>query len=216
MGLPPFHSSDRVIERNMGGFGYALAPNDFVSRYPFGAMNPASGIIHCCTGNGARTVYYIWENILTFTKGRLQINLLLNRASEWADINSHIPYAGQLDVTVKQPVSLSIRIPEWVEPRETTCTVNTQARSLTWDDRYAQVADLQKDDIVTLRFPIGERSETIDVEKRTYRVLLRGNTCVAIDPPGVDCPLFERDFFRKNTSRWHKVTRFVSDKLIDW
>ena len=67
-----------------------------------------------------------------------------------------------------------------------------------------------------LCFPITETAETIDVEKRTYRVLLRGNTCVAIDPPGVDCPLFERDFYRSTTTRWHKVTRFVADKVLDW
>ena len=105
MQLPPFHTSDQVIEKNIGGFGYSLAPNDFVSRYPYGAHNPALGIIHCCTGNGARTIYYLWENILAFTEGRLQINLLLNRASKWADVDSHIPYTGQVDVTVKQPVA---------------------------------------------------------------------------------------------------------------
>ncbi|MDP6361488.1 MAG: glycoside hydrolase family 127 protein, partial [Planctomycetota bacterium] len=214
--LPPFHVSDRVVERNIGGFGYALAPNDFVSRYPYGAMNPALGIIHCCTGNGSRSIYYIWENVVGVTNGRLQINLLLNHASKWADIDSHIPYAGQVDVTVKRQTNLSVRIPEWVTPHETTCTVNTQPRGLTWDGRYANIGQVQKDDIATLHFPIGECGETIDVEKRTYRLLLRGNTCVAIDPPGADCPLFERDYYRTNTTRRHKVTRFVSDQLIEW
>jgi len=216
MQLPPFHNSDQAIEKNIGGFGYSLAPNDFVSRYPYGAHNPALGIIHCCTGNGARTIYYLWENILAFTEGRLQINLLLNRASKWADVDSHIPYTGQVDVTVKQPLQLSMRIPEWVTPEQATCTVNAQPRSLGWKGRYAQIGDVEKGDVVILCFPITETAETIDVEKRTYRVLLRGNTCVAIDPPGVDCPLFERDFYRSTTTRWHKVTRFVADKVLDW
>ena len=63
-----------------------------------------------------------------------------------------------------------------------------------WEGQYAQVGDIEKEDVVTLCFPIGEHAETIDIEKRTYRVLSRGNTCVVIDPPGVDCPLFEANF----------------------
>lgn len=216
MELPPYHTAERVVERNIGGFGYAIRPDDFVSRFPYDAINPVSGIIHCCTGNAARTVYYIWENVITFKGGDLRINLLFNRASQWADIDSHIPYTGQVDIKVKQPVKLSIRIPEWVSEEEVTCTVNEQDRKVTWDGRYALLGNVQAKDIVTLRFPISERRDYIRVEKRTYRVLLRGNTCVGIDPPGVDCPLFQREYYRRDNTRWHKVTRFVGEKSIEW
>jgi hypothetical protein len=44
------------------------------------------------------------------------VNLLLNRASAWADLDSYIPYEGRVDVRVKRDCELAVRIPEWVKP----------------------------------------------------------------------------------------------------
>ena len=44
------------------------------------------------------------------------MNLLLNRASKWADVYSYIPYEGRVDLRFKQPCeSVLVRAPEWVE-----------------------------------------------------------------------------------------------------
>jgi len=168
--------------------------------------------MHCCIGNATRAIYYIWESILNFDSGRLSIDLLMNRASTWADINSHLPYNGRVDVSVKQPVELSVRIPEWVRPDEVTCSLSGQSKEISWDGRCANIGKAQADDTVTLEFPITERAEWIHVEKRTYRALMRGSTCVAIDPPGGNCPLFQREHLRENATRWRQRTRFVPDE----
>ncbi|GAH86606.1 unnamed protein product, partial [marine sediment metagenome] len=48
-----------VIERNRGAFaGWAL-PNAWMGAQ----AHFRKGIMHCCTGNGARAIYYIWEHI---------------------------------------------------------------------------------------------------------------------------------------------------------
>ncbi|MDP7399318.1 MAG: hypothetical protein QF541_20790 [Lentisphaeria bacterium] len=73
-------------------------------------------------------------------------------------------------------------------------TLALQARGFVWEGPNAQAGDIEKEDVVTLCFPVGEHTETIDIEKRTYRVLPRGNTCAVIDSPGVGCPLFEANF----------------------
>ena len=210
--IPDYATDERALERNVGAFGGALMPNDFY----YGNSWDGAGIVHCCTGNCARAIYYVWENILNFEDDRLKINLLLNRASEWADVESHIPYRGQVDVKVKKPLALSVRIPEWVQPEETRCTVNDKARNLDWDGRYAKVGNVKERDVVTFAFPIRERTETINVQKRPYRILLRGNTCVAIDPPGEISPLFQREYLRSDATRWKKKEHFVSGRTIDW
>ena len=214
--LPAYHTNERVAERNIGAFGSEMAPNDFLPEFPHDCRSQTSSLIHCCTGNATRTIYYAWENILTHENGRLRINLLLNRASDWADVDSRIPYEGQVNVKVKQPVDLSVRIPEWVKPNETKCKVNDKNHDVRFNGRYAQMGKVQADDIITLTFPISERSDWINIEKRTYRILRRGNTCVAIDPPGINCPLFQREYYRENITRWKKVSRFVTDKSIEW
>ena len=216
MEIPPYHSTDRVVERNTGAFVSTLGPNDLL---PGGFLYMGSyldGIAHCCTGNATRSIYYVWENVIAHDAGKLRVNLALNRGSRWADVNSHLPYAGQIDVSVKEPVELSVRIPEWVNQEQVTCTVNGEAQKVTWDGRYARVGKVKEKDVVTLSFPISERCEHISIEKRSYRIVLRGNTCVAIDPPGVNVPLFQRDHYRSDTTRWHKVTRFVGKNEIEW
>ena len=102
---PVVKCCDRVPERNVGAFAGWPTANDW-----------GWGIMHCCTGNATRTLFYIWEHILTYQQGQLHVNLLLNRASPWADVDSHIPYAGRVDVKIKQSVELFIRIPEWTTP----------------------------------------------------------------------------------------------------
>jgi hypothetical protein len=81
----PNETDDRVAERNLGAFAGWSSGSDWVTQ---------GGIMHCCTGNGARSLYYIWEHILDYHDGRLRVNLLLNRASPWADIESYITKAG--------------------------------------------------------------------------------------------------------------------------
>ena len=193
--LPPYHETDGAIRRNVGGFGGWLAPNDWLPDYPHHCQYRDPGVMHCCTGNGTRAIYYLWEHALRCEADHLRVHLLMNRVSEWADVHSHVPYEGRVDVDVKRPVSVSIRLPEWVQGEEVTCAVDDQPRRFEVEGRYALIGQVAAGATATLRFPIPQRDELIDVEKRTYRILLRGSTCVAIDPPGANVPLFRRDHY---------------------
>ena len=185
---PMYQTNDRVIERNVGNFaGWPLA-NDW-----------GVEIQHCCTGNASRTIYFIWDHILGYSSGKLRVDLLLNRASPWADIDSHIPYTGRVDIRVKTPCDLSVRIPEWVSPSETRCEVSGTARETGFNGRYANVGAVKPGDVVTLTFPISERTEEVWIEKRRYTVVIKGNEVVRIDPPGSVCPIYQREHYRNNT-----------------
>ena len=172
--------------------------------------------MHCCTGNGTRAIYYLWEHALRCEADHLRVHLVMNRVSEWADVHSHVPYEGRVDVDVKRPVSVSIRLPEWVQGEEVTCAVDGQPRRFEVEGRYALIGQVAAGATATLRFPIPQRDELIDVEKRTYRILLRGSTCVAIDPPGANVPLFRRDHYLAGRTRWRTVERFVADRTVRW
>jgi hypothetical protein len=47
-----------------------------------------------------------------------------------------------------------------------------------------------------------------------YTLVVRGDTVVAIDPPGKTGPLYLRDTYRKGDTRRRKVTRFVFQEEI--
>ena len=202
-----YQTTDKAAERCLGAFAGWPSANDWY-------VGQGSGIMHCCTGNGTRALYYVWENILHYDNGKLRVNLLLNRASQWADVDSHIPYSGQVDVRIKQKLDLSIRIPEWVTPAQTRVQVNGQDRAPGWSGRYAQVGTVQENDTVAMTFPIEERTDRAWIEKELYTLVRKGNEIVWIDPPGRYWPLFLRDHYRENATRWRKIERYVADKPI--
>jgi len=206
---PEFVSTDRVIDRNVGAFSGWPSANDFIQGQGWTVM-------HCCTGNGTRAVYYVWEKILTHEKGKLRVNLLLNRASRWADVHSHIPYRGRVDVQVKQDLDLEIRLAEWVKPEEARCTVNGAPRHLRFDGRYAQVGRVNAGQEVTLEFPIRERTDRVIIEKQRYTLIRRGNDVVWIDPPGKNRPLYQRGHYRGGETLWKSARRFVPAAEIPW
>jgi hypothetical protein len=206
---PEYGTTDRVMERAVGSFSGWPSANDFVQGHGW-------SIMHCCTGNAARAVYYVWEKILMYDQGTLTVNLLLNRASRWADVLSHIPYRGQVDVLVKEDLNLEMRLAEWVEPGEAGCTVDGTPRALTFEGRYAQVGPVLAGQTVTLTFPIPERTDRVIIEKRPYTLIRRGNEVVAIDPPGKNCPLYQRGHYRGGETLWKTSRRFVPDAEIPW
>ena len=202
-------TTERVPERNVGAFAGWPTVNDFFSGH-------GTGIMHCCTGNGTRALYYVWEHALTFKEGELCVNLLLNRPSRWADVHSYIPYEGQVDVHLKRPCTLKIRIPEWVTADQVDCLVDGLPRRVDWSGRYAGLGDVLPGQVVRMTFPIQERVNEVDVEKRRYVLVLKGNTIVHVDPPGRFCPFYQRDAYRDAAVRWKKATRFVAAEEIYW
>jgi hypothetical protein len=208
-------SADRAVERSIGGFAGFGRVNEFVSGHQ-GRIVPGLGIMHCCTGNGARALYYAWDNIVHHQDGRLRVNLLLNRASPWADVDSYIPYTGRVDVKVKQPVNLALRIPEWSKPDEVQVAVNAEARRVSWEGRYAQVGDVRPGEVATMTFPLPRRTDTIFIEKERYHLLRKGNDVIEVDPPGRYGPLYQRAHYHADSTRWRQMERFVSNEQLHW
>jgi hypothetical protein len=208
--IPYNATAERVTARNIGAFAGWPSGNEWVHHI---------GIQHCCTGNGSRTIYYAWEKILKYQDGVLRVNLLLNRASTWADVYSRIPYEGQVDLKIKRPCKrLLIRMPEYVKAKNGSvqCSVNDKARAFTWEGRRIGLEAAQTGDRISVKFPISERTMKDRMGGVDYTLTVKGNTVVAIDPPGKNAPLFQRAHLRQNKTLWRTVNRFVSNERIDW
>jgi len=171
------------------------------------------GIMHCCLGNASRALYAAWRYALEFKSGVLRVNLLLNRASPWADLDSYIPYSGRVDIRLKQACQLLVRVPEWASPPEAACEVNGHPRSLKWSGRYANVGQVEAGDLVTVSFPIGERTVSENIGGQTYTLIIRGNDVVSIQPQGTNCPFYQRARYRTGRVRWRTVARCVAAQL---
>ena len=203
-------TGDKVPEKSIGAWAAGAAANAW----------GAPLIAHCCTGNAARAVYYVWEHMVDHEDDELRVNLLLNRASRWADVFSYIPYEGRVDLKMKESCrSVKVRAPEWVETQspQLVCKVNGSPRSLHWNGRYMELGAAKPGDVVSMTFPISERTVKEKIGPETYTLAWKGNTVVSIDPAGKDGPFYQgREKYRKEEVQWRKVKRFVPEDEIVW
>jgi hypothetical protein len=210
-------SADHPAERSLGAFlGYTTG-NDY-GIMGGGVMAP-TGIAGCCNGNGARTIYYVWQRMVDYEARQLRVNLLLNRASAWADVHSFIPYEGRVDLKVKTLCdAVRIRMPEWIPSGSgaVSCQVNGAARAIAWQERYVNVGEAKPKDKVTMRFPLPQHTVKERVGDADYVLTLKGNTVVEVEPQGRFSPLYQRAGYRTGEVAWREVERFVSDERIAW
>ncbi len=211
------YTTDRVLERTLGSFSGWPSANDWVGRASYHEKSRKEfTIMNCCSSNGMRALYYVWRNILDYEAGKLRVNLLLNRASRWADVDSYIPYEGRVEVKMKQGAEVEVRIPEWAPLDQVECEVDGKARKLAFEGRYALVGKAEKGQTVALQFPIRERTDKVSLQGSEYTIVRRGNDVVWIDPPGKYFPSYQRGHYRKGEPLYRKVTRFVSDEDFGW
>ena len=207
-------TTDNVVQRNLGSWPTSSYPNDW---YDFnGAVLHTNGFVHGDTPNVTRALYMVWNKIVTYDAGILKVNLLMNRASTWADVNSYIPYEGRVDIKIKEPVTLMVRMPEWVTLKDVVVQLNENPRLIDWKDRYVYIGTVSPNDVVTLLFPILEETGEVVIEKRKYTLTRRGSEVVDIYPRGNYYPYYQRSHYRSGKTRWLNVDRFVSNKIINW
>jgi hypothetical protein len=208
-------TDDHVAQRNLGAFSGWAGGNEWWVGYE----KTDNLLMHCCTSNCTRALFFLWNRIVKFNDGQLKVNMLLNRASPWADVYSFIPYQGRVEIKIKLPCSgVLVHAPEWIPTGSSDIKINVdnEPRSFTWEGRYLSLGKVNSNQRIALTCPISEKTVTEKMGRDTYTLLVRGNTVVAIDPPGQLCPLFQREYLRDDNPRWRKVHRFVAAKTIDY
>ena len=214
-GRPGEICTDNVLDRMLGNFAGSLMPTYLVPRL----------FIGCCIGNGGRGLAHAWEGILEGQGDQVQVNLLLNRASKWADVDSYLPYEGKVVIRNKTAKHVSVRIPAWVDRSKLKAGVNGTDRSLSWVGAYVVFDGMKPGDKLQLDFPIKEETVKLTAQTKvgeftTYTITFRGNTVVDISPrnesPGV-YPIYLRDHMKtaKKAPMKTKI-RFAPDKTFRW
>jgi hypothetical protein len=190
----------------------------------------------CCNTNMPTGMYKAWASIIRPLGSGVQVNLLLNRASEWADLESWLPYEGRFVLRNKTAKKAYIRIPKWVDKKALRCHVNDKLVSAPhFLNAYLLIEDLKPRDVVTVEFPVPETTERYREMsyKQEYTCQFRGSTLVDISPQGdrpartVDLsddgdrfpvmkgyPIYQRDHFKAKKAPSVKKQQFVSQILI--
>ena len=69
------------------------------------------------------------------------MELLLNRASQWLDVDSYLPVEGKVVLRIKDAPRLAVRMPAWSNPPDVQVSVGDRSLSIggfgiTWNRRF--------------------------------------------------------------------------------
>jgi hypothetical protein len=212
-GHPGQICTENVLDRCLGIFASYLGPTSSSGR-----------VMQCCNSNASRGLAYAWDGILECSGDEAQVNLLLNRASPWLDVDSYLPYEGKVVMRNKTARRIAVRIPAWVDRGELSCSVNGKRRRHSWVGSYHVFDDLRPADRIELHFPV--RQETIHrtagrgtKAETVYTITMRGNTVVDISPRDTSprvYPMYLRDHIRAVETPTKTVQRFVAKGFPRW
>jgi len=196
-----------IIERSVGSFLGWMRFNEglAVEESPEGSKLFDHSIMHCCTGNGARLLFYLWDAMLESDGKRVQINMFINRASELVDITSYLPVEGKVVFRFKGAETALIRVPQWCDAGDLSVEINGSPASFESEGRYIQLVYLKEHDEAIVRFPIPERSVFKVIGEMPYKLKLRGTNVVGLSPKGTACPLYEKQPNGETHMRAHFV-----------
>jgi hypothetical protein len=226
-------TAEHVVERSAGIF---LSDSTHPTLIPEHSMM----LTVCCTGNCTPAMYCAWESIVRCVKGAAQINLLLNRASPWLDVDSYLPYEGKLVIHNKTARKLSVRIPDWVDVPSVRCLINKRTAMPVQVGRYLVFESIPTRAEITLTFPIIATTETYSMawkqsdfwqectdpgsswkgagEAQQYVCRFRGNTLIDVTPrdEGLGYPLYRREHMQRTNAPMRSVERYIPPVLPRW
>ena len=196
-------ATENVIERSIGCFVGAGTPS---------AVKPVVGA-GCCTGNGSLALHRAWEGSMRYADGLVTVNLLWNRASPWADMNSWLPYDGRVQIANKVAEAIAVRVPGWAGLEKTSLLVDGSQTSPRRVGRYLVVEGLRPGQLVELRFDVPEQRADYILHGCPYSLAFRGSTVVDVSPRDespLSYPLYRREEMKAGGAPMKKVERFAA------
>ena len=206
---------DDAMDRAVGIFASYLGPTSA----------RAERTMQCCTANAARGLYYAWESIVRCQGEEAQVNLLLNRASPWLDLESHLPYEGRVVIRNKAARRIAVRIPAYVDRRKLECLRGGAQQRLSVTGGYQVFEGVKPGAVLELRFPLRDQTyvRTANAHKpdaeATYTLVLRANTLLDISPRDESLrnyPLYQRNHLRAAVAPTRAVRRSVVAQVVRW
>ena len=149
-------------------------------------LNKVRALQNCCGPSGPKAVHLAWQHASRVQGATLRINLLLDRALPEAQVKAFEPWEGKIEVSLRAPLAVAMRVPGFATGTEVRASVNGAAVGLRLEAGYAITPTLAAGDEVAFTYPLPEREETIHIgnagrQQYEYRVTWKGSTVVRIE-----------------------------------
>lgn len=203
-------------DRMLGVFHSSSLPNHL----------PGGGVMGCCTGNAPQALYFAWDGALRWQGESATVNLLVNRASPVADVDSFLPYQGKVVIRNKTARRLFVRLPSWVDRSQLKVLVGSKQHEPALAGNYLLIDGVVPSDQVLVTFPVPESRATYTAHHRVWRkekdytFVFRGSTVVDVEPKETgrtNIPIFDRKNMRQGEVPMRQVVRNVQDReALGW
>ncbi|XEC96152.1 hypothetical protein AB6A23_06210 [Paenibacillus tarimensis] len=197
--IPGWLSYENVAQRTRGAFAGYSAPNDFCCNTT-GGRGHTNDLQICCLGAGTRGLFLGWKNTVTENNGTVSVNFLLNRGSQWLDVESHLPHEGRVDLRINRDIDrLMVRIPEWAgyarvramrERNGETSEICGKGPSTWVKECFLLLGKAYAGETISVTFPLSRRKTTETAVGEQYEVTWRGDDVVYISPEGTTHPFY--------------------------
>ncbi|MCH9671083.1 MAG: glycoside hydrolase family 127 protein, partial [Gammaproteobacteria bacterium] len=182
-----WETTERVVERSVGGFAGWSQPNDLFSK----VMHDWD-LYTCCSAQGVRGLFNAWTHATTFDDSTVSVNLLINSISAQAFVSSWLPVTGRIEVIPKQDCAVRMRIPEGVGVGDVDVSANgVKVQNTSVSNGYLHVPRVSNEVHLVFSFAVPEQHRSEDILGVSYESHWRGDSIVDISPSGIRVPLYQ-------------------------
>jgi hypothetical protein len=199
-----------------GGFCGAPGPNDLINWMMEPKFINVSG---CCSPEGMRAIHTAWKNTVIEKSDRILVTMSLPVSTPAATVTTGLPDRGVITVTVHRAKDVYIRPPAWAPRNEVRTFVGNKEITPDWRNDTLYFARPKVGDMFSIAYPlvcfkqeIGldalarenqssgqgnviinskiDSSQTDEYQRSIMTYSWKGNSVVAVDPPGPHIPIF--------------------------
>lgn len=174
-----------IRNRATGSFGFPLVNDRFLpgERIDIATMDITAGAVQ------ALCEFY---NAIVDVKGNaISINLLFDIITPHVIVKSDLPGLGNVQINVLSRGMLRVRAPYWKDYSGITALIDgVQVENLEISEGYLIFHDIRVNSLVTICFGVPEKVTKEALLEKEYTLKWMGSQVVAIEPEGLEQPLF--------------------------
>ncbi|MGA2662650.1 MAG: hypothetical protein ABSH34_34655, partial [Verrucomicrobiota bacterium] len=146
----------------------------------------------CCLNGGMRALALAWAASQTADESGVTVNLALSRSGPACEVIGCQPARGRVEVLPRRPGAVRIRLPDWADRGQVTVLIDGKRCSWEYEQPFVVLGSVPAQARVSVEYPLREFDEAAACGGQTFHLHWRGDTVMAVDPPGRREPAYQR------------------------
>ena len=174
-----------IDKRIVGGFSGGAMPNSI-------SLKAFRSIAGCCVGTAPQAIELVWNRVVTGRRGRISVNLPIDKPDALARVETGYPNKGFIRVTPRRSGEVRIRKYDWMGRAPRVKVEGKPVRAVSTGS-YLVVRGVKAGQGVEVTHPLRTVTRREVVRGRDIKVLWRGPDVVDVLPHGEPLRLYQRE-----------------------